>query len=276
VNLQDRAMLATLTIHQWTNRKHDKSVSTEVEKTHGAKDAGRYNKQLVDKVALEPISKIANAARTYHYERTLPWGDNGDRLLPASLFMDYTDSMRQYKSEFEKRVHEFVAAYPVLVQAARNRLGTMYDALDYPAVSEIALRFGIETAFTPVPAANDFRVQLNDEYVETIRIEIEQRTLDRQAQAMKDCWSRVRDVVSKIHERLSDKDAVFRDTLIGNARELVAVLPHLNIAGDPALSQIESEVKDLLVAPETLRADSGKRAEIAARAADILNRFPRV
>ena len=110
--IQNRAMLARLCISQWTARKHDKSVSIEVEKAHAAHDAGRYNKLLVNKTLLDPISKLAGAVRTYHYSQTLPWNDGGDRLLPSSLFMGYTAEIRKYKSEYQALVRSLVAAYP--------------------------------------------------------------------------------------------------------------------------------------------------------------------
>lgn len=272
-SLQDRAMLVTLNISKWTNRKHDKSVSTEVERAHAAKDAGRYSKQLIDKSALEPIGKIASAARDYHYKVTLPWGDNGDRLLPSSLFLDHADQMRLFKDEFNSRVRDFVRAYPALVQSARQRLGTMYEPSDYPMSHEIADKFGIETRVTPVASASDFRVNLNQEYVDHIKEGIERDANERQVQAVKHCYGRVRDVVSKIQERLADKDAVFRDSLIENARELVKVLPHLNVTGDPELIVIQNEVETMLVSPDTLRNDPDRRSATAAKAADILSRM---
>ena len=50
--LNHKAMLMTLSISQWTARKHDKHASSEIEKSHGAKNAGRFNKLLVDADAL--------------------------------------------------------------------------------------------------------------------------------------------------------------------------------------------------------------------------------
>jgi hypothetical protein len=271
--LQDRAMLTVLTISQWTNRKHDKIVSAEVEVSHAAKDAGRYNKQLINKAALDPISKIAGAARDYHYKVTLPWGNNGERLLPAALFLDYAENMRMYKDTFAQRAREFVGIYPDLVRDARTRLGSMYNALDYPAASDIADKFDIATSFTPVPSANDFRVDLSEEYVDKIKSEITSAVEERQRDAVKHCWDRVRDVVGKIHERLEDKDKTFRDSLIENARELVSILPALNITGDPELISIEADVKTLLVHPDVLRNNPVTRSETAVRAAEIMKRM---
>jgi hypothetical protein len=271
--LQDKAMLVTLTINCWTNRKYDKTVSTEVELSHAAKDAGRYNKLLIDKAALDPITKIGNAARSYHYALTLPWGDNNERLLPGALFMDYGDQIRQFKSDFAGKVRDFLTHYPKLVNDARERLGTMYNPLDYPAVEDIKGKFGLEVSFTGIPSAKDFRVDLNEAYVSTIRREIEERTNQRIEEAMKNCWARVREVVTNMHTRLSDKDAKFRDSLVENARELVAILPALNITGDPELTKIGIEIEGLLLSPDRLRHDPGKRAETADKAAAILARM---
>ena len=99
--LQESAMLVTLTISQWTARKHDKSVSAEVDRNHGAKDAGRYNKLLISKEALDSIAKIEGAARAYFYKVTHAWGDNGERMLPAALFMDFAQTMQKYQSDLD-------------------------------------------------------------------------------------------------------------------------------------------------------------------------------
>lgn len=271
--LQDRAMLATLNISQWTNRKHDKSVSAEVERNHQAKDAGRYNKQLVDKASLEMISKVASAARAYHYKVTLPWGDNGDRLLPGALFLNYRQEIVKYKSSFDDEVLNFIRRYPMLVNDARQRLGSLYVATDFPPVNEMRERFSINTSFSPVASGNDFRVELNEEYVDQIKREINERNAELQKQSVADCWTRVRTVVTNIHERLSKADSTFRDSLIDNARDLLDVLPALNIMGDPELTQIEQDVRDLLVAPQALRTDLTLRQETAKKAEELLARM---
>lgn len=271
--LQTSAMLATLNISQWTARKHDKKVSSQVEQQHNAKDAGRFNKILVAKESLEAIGAIATAARTKHYKLTLPWGDNGERLLPATLFEEYTGAMRDFRHAFEDRVRDFVRDYPQLKIDALQRLGSMYNAEDYPHPNDIANRFGFRVDFSPMPVANDFRVNLNEQYVSSIRTEIEARMVDRQKEAMRHCWERVREVVSHIHERLADKDKTFRNTLITNAQELLAILPALNITNDPELTAVAQEVKNMLVAPERLREDATLRSETADRAAEILAKF---
>lgn len=80
-NLTEKAMLVRLSISQWTARKYDKKISREVASLHNtSSDAGRYNKVLIAKQAIEAIQKIVSESRTYHYINTLAWeGRNNER-----------------------------------------------------------------------------------------------------------------------------------------------------------------------------------------------------
>lgn len=268
--IQNRAMLVDLTISQWTATKHDKAVSSEVEKNHAAKDAGRYNKRLIDKAHLATVSTLANQVRTAHYARTLPWSDKGQRLLPSDLFLDYQQEMASLKHQFAQAVSTFVTQYPQLVQDARTRLGTMYDPADYPAPSDIRRMFDITIDFAPVPDAQDFRVDVAAETQEEIRRQITEAVEARQAKAVKDCWSRVREVVGRIAEQCSKEKGRIHDSLMDNAQTLVDVLSGLNITRDPELTAVEQEIRKLIVSPDALRNNPHVRQRVANDAASIL------
>lgn len=273
--IQSRAMLAQVSISQWTARKYDKNVSKDVERAAGAHDAGRFNKLLVNKALLDPIAKLAGEVRQYHYSVTLPWSDNGARLLPSKLFMEFTTKMRDYRTRFGALVSDLVTHYPTEVQAARNRLGTMYDPTDYPDVKDLYAKFDLGVEFVPVPDARDFRVDVGEEAADEIRASITASVEARQAEAVKECYRRVRDVVGKIHERLSDKDAIFKDSLIENARDLMSILPGLNITDDPVLKDLHAEISELLVVtPKTLRNNPRARKATADAADAILAKVP--
>lgn len=273
--LNHKAMLMTLSISQWTARKHDKHASSEIEKNHGAKNAGRFNKLLVDADALKPIASAANALREYHNKNTLPWTDDGRRLLPSKLFMQYTQDMRKLKDTFNTRVREFVDGYPALVQAARQRLGTLYDPRDYPDVTKIALKFYVSIDPEPVPSASDFRVDVGETEMARVRQEIEDAVRSRQEKAVHDLFGRVREVVGIMHERLSDPKAVFRDSLVDNVKSLHGLIPALNLTDDPLLIQLHKEMEPLAnVNPRTLRISTFKRREIDELACRVLSLLP--
>ena len=270
-----RAMLVELTIRQWAARKHDKKVSREVDQGHGAKNAGRYNKQLIAKDALEPIAKKASAIRLFHYARTLPWGNNGQRLLPAKFFLDYRNELVKHRDEFNRLVDTFMASYPQLVSDARTRLGSLYDPNEYPPATDVRLSFGVEFDIFPVPTAGDFRVDVANEERSEIAAQIEAATQERQANATKACYIRVRDVLQRMKQQCVAGKTRITDSLIEDTRDLTDMLDDLNIGDDPELTRIASEIrKDLLVDADDLRRSPKTRQAVGDRAAELLDSMP--
>jgi hypothetical protein len=276
MSLQTQAMLVTLSVSCWTARKQDKKVAAEVEAAHNARDAGRYNKLLVDKHHLDPLTSFAGSVRAYHYKMTLPWMDNGARLLPSKLFMEYSAEIRRLTREYETLVNIFVNLYTSkLVQGARQRLGTMYDPDDYPAGHELYSKFSIETDIVPVPDGQDFRVDVGDAERTRIAREIADKVADRQAAAQRDAWVRVRETVSTIESRLSADKARIYDSLIDNARDLSRLLPGLNVGADPNMDRVcEAITERLLVDPQRLRNSASTRKRVADSAREILEMIP--
>jgi len=272
--IQDKSMLVDLTISKWTATKHDKTVSAEVEMAHAAKDAGRYNKRLIDKAHLAEIDALAGQIRKYHYSRTLPWSDKGQRLLPSKLFMEYRQEINDLKTKFEKAKTDFLKLYPQLVTDARLRLGTMYQPDDYPDVNKLQSAFDVDLLITPVPDAGDFRVEVDAETQAEIRQQITDAVNARQAKAVKDCYTRAREVLQRIAEQCSKENGRIHDSLMENAQDLVSVLSGLNITEDPAITQMEADIKQLIVPPDSIRDNPLTRKRLADGAADILAKMP--
>jgi Protein of unknown function (DUF3150) len=270
--LQERAMLVNLSVSSWTASKKDNKAGDSVKaQAAAAAKAGWFNKRLVDPTALAPISKLEGRLRDFHYKFTLPWGDNGDRVLPGAAFMDYTAGLRTLKDEFDAAVAKFVADYPQLVQNARLMLGKMYEPGDYPTPSSIAQRFAVRTAFSPVPDAADFRVDVGAEAIEEIKKNITANVENRLKGATRECWDRLAEVVGTMYERLNDPEAVFRDSLVENLRTLVGILPKLNITNDANLNNALVKIRDwLLVSPDDLRRSKKLRALTAEKAYLVL------
>jgi hypothetical protein len=281
--LSNRAMLAGVRISVWSARRVDKRVTAETNAAHNAaSDAGRYNKALLAKDALAAVTAAASAARLAHYALTLPWMDDGARILPAAAYKDYADAMRTIRFQFETAVADFVANYDGFVQDARARLNGMFNPDEYPTADEIAGKFSFTTRVLPMPDAADFRVDLGDAVADAIRADITRDTQDALAAAQRDVWNRITTVVSHMVEKLNgyapamrpgDKvTGIFRDSLVENVRELVAILPALNLTNDATLASVTARLERELCThdADALRDNDGLRQETADNAAAIL------
>lgn len=282
--LSTRAMLAFPSIRMWSARKLDARITEETNAEHGAQnDVMRVNKLLVPKEALAPMNTIAGAARTFHYERTLPWIHKGADLLPASAFQSYADKMREYRLQFESERETFLSKYDGYRADAPRRMNGAYKATDYPPAQVLRGKFHFALSIFPVPDIQDFRTQgISDSAMAEIKANAE-RELERALnEAMRDVWQRVHDKVKAVSEKLSAfkpgqngerTEGVFRDSLIDNVRELVSILPDLNIMGDSTLAEITARMEKELCAEsaDSLRANPDARKSVAASADAILD-----
>ena len=279
-DLHTRATLVAVHITTWSARKFDREVTTKINQSHQLDhDVGRYNKRLLATGAnsWKTLMKICGAVRTAHYENTLAWSDDGYRLLPSANYDSYMKIMRKHESDFDAAKAVFVGDYPMLIDSARNYLvpeedGGMFRASDYPPISEVAGRFTMRCNPLPVPTSGDFRVKLPDAEIKILQAAVEAKVRESADEAVADARDRLVSVVEKISEKLSQPDAIFRDSLINNARDLTDVLSRLNVMGDKEIEAMRQRVQSELtgVEPETLRDEPTVRKEVAKSAKKIL------
>jgi hypothetical protein len=275
-SLAERAMLVDLSIGVWEGRRKDKAVTNEVilrEKSD--QDAGSWWTYTIPHSAVLPMLTAANRGRAVQASLTLPWTNDGARILPAKAFMDYTEAMRKCRADFDKAVSDFIEAYPSILEKAPERLGKLLKEEWYPKPEDLRAKFSFDIRFYPLPTAGDFRVDLGAEATAEIKEQIEEQSKAAFDAAMSELWTRLHTCVSKIAQRLGDPDAKFRDSLIENTVELCDLLPKLNVTGSKELDDMRRQVIAELTKqePEVLRKNKSVRNDTAAKAAKILEQM---
>lgn len=273
-SIHSRALLVNLSISTWAARKYDKAITSKVHADNGASsDSGRYNKMLLpgDAKAYKDLVSLASSIRVAHYGHTLAWSDEGWRLLPTANYMVYTTWFRDQVRAFNDALDTFESMYPILRSNAQAKLNGMFRADDYPSTQDVRKRFAIAAQYSPVPAAGDIRVELATDQIGVIEQSITERVESATRLAMDDAWKRLHDCVAHIAERLSDPEAIFRDSLINNAREVCQSLKRLNVTNDPDLETMRERVEKEIASfsPDTLRGSKGARQSTANKAMEI-------
>ncbi len=277
MSITSNAMVLNLQIGIWQGYRLDKEASKKVTADANADgDAARVNKHLVPKESLKDIVSASNAVRSHFYERTLPWKDNGDRLLTRVMFRDFIEEHERLVGVFKEAVDVFVTqAYPQARAKAEFRMGELFKADDYPPAESLRRRFYISTDIDAVTTAGDFRVEMEEAQIDSIRASMETAMGERINRAMHDVWERLATVVGHFATKMADGKAIFRDATVSNIAELVEILPGLNVTGDPALDQIADDVKRVLLGydPTDLRKKPEIRSQAAGEAAEIMDRM---
>lgn len=283
--LPGAAVIVNLNLSVWTARKQDRRVAEEIDQAKSTKArAGNYHKNLLaGSGKLDEVTKLANAVRTWHYTYTQPWGDNGDRMLPMTMFADYRARLTDYETQFETAVNNFLGEYDTLVTAAAFQLGDLFNRDDYPSRDVITNKFGFRYAFTPLPTSGDFRVDIHEQGLQELRTHYEQVMADRTQNMMKDAWDRLYDVLSRMSERLADdtntdgepKRKIFRDSLVENAVDVCKLLKHFNTTGDTRLEALRQQLEETMrgVDAQSLRESDLLREQTKVKVDAMLDKF---
>jgi hypothetical protein len=278
-HLSDSALLVHLNVSQWAARKLDKRASAIVARA-GEGSKGNFNKTLLPTcnelgVIHSETAEIRKAFRL----NTLPWGIDGTFILPSSNYLGFMQEFRAMKDGWTRLVSAFIRAYPQAQLDAERILNSgihdLYDRRDYPSHNEVGMKFGMELTVMPVPSAGDFRVDLAESEIESMRSDIEQRVAQSQQAAIKDVWQRLYDKVNWLHGRLADPKTTFHTETYNDAVDMVKLLTRLNFTGDANLESLRMEAENKLfsIHPESLRNDPVLREDTANEAKAISDKM---
>jgi len=279
MKLSDKAVLVSLSVSQWAGRKRDKNVEAEINQLTGSDaNTGSYFKNLLPSDnLLGRIHERTNMLRTAFYQNTLPWGKRGEYLLPTKNYLGFTQWYRSEESEWKRDaeafVDNYVRNYDAVLMLAQQKLKSSFKLSDYPDPDSMVDKFSIGMAVAPVPD-HDFRnLNVDDAERAAIAQEVEARVMSAQQTAMQDAWKRLHDQLSHIATKLDDPGGIFRDSMIGNMRELCDLLPRLNFADDPDLDRMTDQIRQRIAGyhPDAYRNDPDLRRDTAAEANQILD-----
>ena len=263
MNLTDDAMLVGLTISAWSGRRYDREASDHVAASHdAASSAGRYNKLLLPKAAFAALTATISDARKTHYAQTLPWDDKGARLLTVANYDHYVGLFDSIRERMVRERTRFIEDYDTNVDEARLKLGKLFRIEDYPSKEALIGKFSLRYRITPVPDADHFMARLASDDTERVKRDIEAHNAERLNEGVTDLYRRLAEAVDRVSERLRNdeqgKPLVFRDTMIENIRELVDIVPRLNIFDDHGLAALCDQVKRKIASadPAALRPSS--------------------
>jgi len=266
--LKERTLSVVLTLSAWRAQRVDRKVTNEVLDAHHAeRDAGRFNKHLVPKEAIAPVRRAQGSARAAFQRLSLPWLDDGIRIITNEMFMDFRQAMSKERSECEAAYDQFALIYPDLKQQAPKRLNGMYDPADFP--DEIRDRFGFELKYVPVTDEMDFRggAVFEDEIKQELETNYRTTLQKTVGSADYDLVSRLLKLTEHFTNVTGVDDQRFEKTTVENLRELARIAPKLSLTKNPVVEQTSQQILDLLDGVDATLLRNNKQARAQAHTA---------
>jgi hypothetical protein len=260
-NISQKAVLVSMRISRMGTSKVDRDMSNELTDVHQMeRGSARVSKVLVQNKYFKKVNRICNEAKAVRDKFTLPWNDQGQRMLPSSVFRKFDTEMTRIKNDFEVAVNELESEYPDIIEDAKRRLNGKFKQEDYP--DSIKDKYDFDLEIVPMPKGSDFRLDVvTDEEKEKLTQEIEKRTEDRIRKSTSDVVHRMMESITVLLQGTDGKsgllnpDARFHKTAVSKLQEILDVAPSLNVLDDPKLNAVIDTVKNL-IKPENLDVNS--------------------
>lgn len=214
---------------------------------------------ITTKLPLPEIATAATALRNHFYAVTLPWKNNGDRLLPYAHLPMFMATHIKLVDAFNKAVGQFLDELDFNGLLSNGLSGKFYVNLDVDLVPEMNTEWSSSAAV----GLNDFM-----EIAQSKRIE----------RAMNEVWQRLRDALEHFVTKMAN-GGIYRNSTVDKLVEITEALPHFNVTDDPNLAAIGGQINTMLMERGdlgSLRKNGKLRSEIAAEAQGIFNDLERM
>jgi hypothetical protein len=188
--------------------------------------------------ALRALTSVRGKIDSYWKGLSLPFPEPGVRLIKQEKVEEFAATMADFKVELDDAVANLDGHYAELKQAAARRLGSLFNAGDYPET--LVGLFGVDFDFPSVEPP-DYLVQLAPGLYEQERARVSARfeeAVRLAEQAFLDEFARL---VSHLCERVSDaggEGKVFRDSAVNNLGEFFARFRELNVRSNAQLEEL--------------------------------------
>jgi hypothetical protein len=231
-------------------------------------------KKLLDNKheAFQQVTGVRSQIISFWKGMSLPYPEPGVRLIRQDDLERFNVRMTTLRDDLRAAVVNLDQQFAQLREAARDRLGRLYNPADYPPT--LRGLFGVEFDYPSVEPP-EYLLRLNPHLYQQERTRITQRFDEAVRLAEGAFVGEFSKLVSHLTERLTadpgGERKVFRDSAIRNLTEFFQRFKALNVRSNADLDRLVETAQQVLagVDPHVVRNSSSLRQHITSQLADV-------
>jgi hypothetical protein len=228
-------------------------------------------KRLVDTrhAAFRAVTAVRGKVDSYWKGMSLPFPEPGVRLIRQEKVEEFAATLADYRAELDDAVANLDRHYAELKQAAAGRLGSLFNAADYP--ESLRGLFAVQFDFPSVEPP-DYLVALSPQVYEQERARVSARFEEAVQLAEQAFLEEFARLVEHLTGRISGPNddgtpRVFRDSAIGNLSDFFARFRDLNVRSNEQLDELVEQAQRVVrgVGAQELRDSDALRQRVAGQ-----------
>ena len=218
------------------------------------------------------LTSVKSTIIRYWKDSSLAFPEPGIRLIRQERIEDFDLKLARYQQELQTAVGSLDEHFNELKEAARVRLGSLFNLSDYPA--SLADEFAVEWDFPNVEAP-DYLRRLNPEVYRQQAELVSKRFAETVAMAEQAFIDELDQLVAHLAERLSGDDdgkpKIFRDSSLTNLTAFFQRFHDLNVSSNQQLDDLVERCQQLVsgVAPQSLRDNDSLRKSLSSNLSSV-------
>jgi hypothetical protein len=223
--------------------------------------------------AFRAVTAIRTKLTDHWRGLTLPFPEPGVRLIKHDQIESFDQQMTDFKAEMDDAVRTLDQHFGEMKQAAAQRLGTLFNAADYPAT--LVGLFGVSWDYPNIEPP-DYLLGLSpglyQQEQERVKARFEE-AVQLAEQAFLDEFAKL---VTHLTERITGTNEdgspkVFRDSAINNLCDFFERFRSLNVRSNQQLDELVAQAQRTIrgVAAQDLRDGPSVRQEVATQLARV-------
>ena len=258
-----------------TSKTLNSEQKSQAAESFGAEgDSISAGKKLIDTKhdAYKALTSIKSQVTRFWKDNSLPYPESGIRLIKQDRIDEFNATLESYKEQLESSVRMLDDHFAEIKEAARQRLGSLYDSSDYP--NSLDDEFDVQWDFPSVEPPS-YLQQLNPELYQEQARRVSQR-FERAVELAEQTFIEELDrLVNHLAERLSGDDdgrpKIFRDSAVENLSAFFTRFRELNVRSNDQLDELVERCEQLMngVQPQGLRDNDSLRLNVATQMSGI-------
>lgn len=243
-NLRNKMTIVTLNISRWGNYKQDRKASKQVTE-HNKVNVGmaKVTKRLINPSHLKEIDKLYSEARAYHDSVTQPWQNVGTRIIPAVKLWGWLEAMNRYHSEFDSLVGKFINTYSSRIDGAKEELGDLFNANEYPKPEVLSKKFAFHTHILPITNIDDFRINIPEDLTNKIKSKMKEDLKVAEENAKDNLVWATYTNLTRLQDTLIDVDKrIYKSVVVDNINITLSKLHSFNYDNDNDLTSLYADM----------------------------------
>jgi hypothetical protein len=273
-------MRVNTTIRIWNNRVRDEVIADQIAAQHGVTVDGAADvfKSLLKgaDAELRAMNSALAAVRTRSYDVTKKLGRDY-YVAPISDMPNVIKTLTEAKQNAEEKIDAFARTYSQRVAESLSQTGTLNNALEYPASSDVLAKIGVEVAFEPIPDMRTFEgMALPAEVAATFAAQVGNQQADLVTSMVTELYNDLVETTADLARYFGrkvegEKGAKLYDTKIEKVRRLARQLESAQGIVNTDFSNLSSAVSELAEIDFEIAKVSPTVADTTAKLAKKIN-----